>query len=204
MRIKAPALGGWQHMFDSYIATRDEPSWFVGHDTWETHMTGRKKPVDPTHQPRRDRMDEERVSDPYRARGKWTEPTVCPECDAVFHKGRWQWGEAPSDAARHLCPACQRTRDRVPAGQLTLSGAFFAAHRDEIMHLVRNAEAKARAEHPLERIMGISEQTDHTVVTFTDAHLVHGVGEALHHAYHGELDSHYTDEGDLLRVAWSR
>jgi len=42
------------------------------------------------------------------------------------------------------------------------------------------------------------------VVTFTDAHLVHGIGEALHHAYHGKLDSHYTDEDDLLRVAWSR
>lgn len=28
--------------------------------------------------------------------------------------------------------------------------------------------------------------------------------EALRHAYHGELNSHYTDEDGLLRVAWSR
>src|SRR3990167_2060826 len=33
-------------------------------------MTGRKKREDYSHQPRRDRMDAERVSDPYRARGK--------------------------------------------------------------------------------------------------------------------------------------
>lgn len=167
-------------------------------------MTGRRKRGNHIHQPRRDRMDEERVSDPYRARGKWPEPTACPECGAIFHRGRWQWGAAPAAAEEHLCPACQRVRDRVPAGQLTLSGEFFQTHRDEILHLVRNTEAKARAEHPLERIMEIHDEADRSVVTFTDAHLVHGIGEALRHAYHGELESQYTDEGDLLRVSWSR
>lgn len=167
-------------------------------------MTGRKHSNDPVHQPRRDRMDEEHVTDPYRARGKWPEPTACPECGAVFHKGHWQWGEVPANAEHHLCPACQRERDRVPAGQVTLSGEFFATHREEILHLVRNAESKARAERPLERIMKIRDEPDGTVVTFTDRHLAHGVGEALHHAYQGKLDTHYTDEADLLRVSWSR
>jgi len=167
-------------------------------------MTGRKKTGDHIHQPRRDRMDAERVSDPYRARGKWPEPATCPECGAIVHHGHWQWGTAMPGAEKHLCPACQRVRDRVPAGQLTLSGKFFTEHRDEILHLVRHAEVKAKAEHPLERIMDIKHEGDQTVVTFTDSHLVHGVGEALHHAYHGELDSRYTDEGDLLRVTWSR
>jgi hypothetical protein len=167
-------------------------------------MTGPGKRRDAKHQPRGDRTAEERVSDPYRARGKWPEPTTCPGCGAIFHGGRWQWGAAAPDATQHLCPACERIRDRVPAGQLTLSGEFFKAHREEILHLVRNAETKARAEHPLERIIDVKDEGDRTVVTFTESHLVHGVGEALHHAYHGELDSRYTDEGDLLRVSWSR
>lgn len=167
-------------------------------------MTGRRKRSNYIHQPRRDRMDEERVSDPYRARGKWPEPTACPNCGAIFHSGRWQWGTAAPDAEQHLCPACQRVRDRVPAGQLTLSGVFFKTHRDEIMHLVRNAETKARAEHPLERIMDVVDEPDRTVVTFTDSHIAHGIGEALRHAYQGEMESRYTDEGDLLRVSWSR
>lgn len=167
-------------------------------------MTGRKTPGNYSHQPRRDRMYEEHVTDPYRARGKWKEPTTCPECGAIFIQGRWQWGAAQAGAEQHLCPACQRIRDRVPAGQLRLSGDFFAAHRDEIINLVRNTEANARAQHPLERIVEIKDEADHTMVTFTDAHLTHGAGEALHHAYQGELDSRYTDEGDLLRVAWSR
>ena len=70
-------------------------------------------------------------------------------------------------------------RDRVPAGELALSGAFFTGHRQEIMNLIHNAESEARAEYPLERIMDIVEGEDRTVITFTDAHLVHGLGEAL-------------------------
>jgi hypothetical protein len=167
-------------------------------------MTEPGRRADPSHQPRRDRVYEERVTDPYRARGKWPEPTTCPQCGAIFHHGRWQWGAAAPAAEPHLCPACQRIRDRVPAGELTLGGAFFTAHRPEILNLIHHAESEARAEHPLERIMAIEEGEDRTVITFTDAHLVHGIGEALRHAYQGELDSRYTDEDALLRVSWSR
>jgi hypothetical protein len=28
--------------------------------------------------------------DAYQAKGKLPEPTVCPQCSAVFHEGRWQ------------------------------------------------------------------------------------------------------------------
>jgi hypothetical protein len=70
--------------------------------------------------------------------------------------------------------------DRVPAGELTLTGAFFTEHRQEVMNLIHNAESEGRAEHPLERIMDIVEGEDRTVITLTDAHLVHGIGEALH------------------------
>lgn len=167
-------------------------------------MTGRKHSPDHIQQPRRDRMDSERVNDPYRAREKWPEPATCPECGAIVHHGHWQWGDAAPGAALHLCPACQRVRDRVPAGQLTLNGTFYSAHRDEILQLVRNVESKARAEHALERIMDVRDEADRTVITFTDSHLTHGVGEALRHAYQGELDSRYTDEDGLMRVAWSR
>jgi hypothetical protein len=160
--------------------------------------------TDPSHQPRRDRMYEERVSDPYRTRAKWPEPTTCPVCHAHYRHGRWQWGETAPDAATHLCPACERVRDGVPAAQVSLAGPFFDAHRDEILHLVRNREATERAEHPLERIMEVAETPEGTVVTFTGVHLAHGVGEALRDAYQGELESRYTDEENLLRIVWTR
>ena len=42
------------------------------------------------HAIRRDRLPLETVMDSYKARGKLSEPTVCPECGAVFRSGRWR------------------------------------------------------------------------------------------------------------------
>ncbi len=153
---------------------------------------------------RHDGIFQERVHDAYKAKGKLPEPTVCPQCGAVFHAGRWQWGKMPEDAHREMCPACHRIHDRFPAGFLTLQGGFYSAHRDEVMHLVHNHEKQERLEHPLNRIMAVEEQDGTTLVTTTDIHLARGIGEALHHAYQGELEYHYNPEQNLLRVNWMR
>lgn len=147
---------------------------------------------------------EERLTDPYKMTGKPKEPAACPECHAVFRDGRWTWNEAPERANEVLCPACMRMRDKFPAGTLTLKGGFFAARENEIMSLIKNTEADAKAERPVERIMSIDKKGGETVITFTDAHLAHGVGVALNNAYRGDLDARYTDEDGLLRITWSR
>ena len=167
-------------------------------------MTGRHQSSDHIHQPRRDSMYEDHVQDPYIARGKLTEPTVCPDCRAAFHKGRWQWGESPTDAQEHRCPACQRIHDHMPAGILTASGEFFTAHREEIMHLIHNLEAKEKAQHPLERIMNSKEEAGELVIHFTSHHLTQATGEALHHAYHGDLSLQHVDKDNVMHVGWSR
>lgn len=167
-------------------------------------MTGRPGGRDTSHQPRRDSMYEERVHDPYRTREKWKEPTVCPDCKAVYHKGHWQWGAAPADAHMHRCPACARIHDKVPAGFLTIEGSFFAQHKDEILHLIRNHEAREKEQHPLERIMGIEEGKPGATITFTGLHLARGTGEALHDAYQGDLKIEHNDKDAQIRVYWSR
>lgn len=153
---------------------------------------------------RHDGIFQEQVHDAYKSRGKLPEPCVCPQCGAVFHQGRWRWMEAPAGAQRATCPACQRLHDHYPAGFLSLAGPFFLGHRDEIMHLVRNHEQRERAEHPLQRIMAVEEEDTAALVTTTDIHLARGIGEALHHAYQGELEFHYNPEESLLRVHWTR
>jgi NMD protein affecting ribosome stability and mRNA decay len=142
--------------------------------------------------------------DPYHARLKLKEPTVCPDCGAVFTRGRWSWGEAPDGAHETRCPACQRGQDRVPAAFLTLSGDFRQAHDEEIRNLIRNYEEREKAEHPMKRIMAMEETDEGLSITFTDAHLARGIGEALHHAYEGELDYQYTKGDNMLRVTWRR
>lgn len=149
-----------------------------------------------------DRLWQEQEHDAYKAKGKLHEPTVCPQCGAVFHKGRWQWITAPADAHATTCPACHRIHDHYPAGFVTLKGSFLKDHHDEIMNLVHNEEKRERADHPLKRIMAVEEVGDEVLVTTTDIHLARSIGDALHHAYQGTLEYHYNPEQNLLRVEW--
>jgi NMD protein affecting ribosome stability and mRNA decay len=153
---------------------------------------------------RRNVFIQEHVHDSYKQRGKPAEPTVCPECGAVFHKGRWQNLPAPARARKATCPACHRIRDHYPAGFLTLEGGFLGDHRDEIVHLLRHVESRERAEHPLQRIMEIDAEGGAMTVTTTDPHLARSLGEAVRHAYRGKLEFHYNPEEYMLRVRWTR
>lgn len=151
---------------------------------------------------RHDNLFQEHEHDAYRAHGKLHEPSVCSQCGAVYHDGRWQWLQVPDDAHQETCPACHRIHDHFPAGFLSMKGDFFLSHRDEIMHLLHNLEKRERAEHPLKRIIAVEEKAGETLVSTTDIHLARGMGEALHHAYQGELEFHYNPEQNLLRVSW--
>jgi hypothetical protein len=154
--------------------------------------------------PRHEQLFQELVHDSYHSKRKLPEPALCPDCGAVYRRGRWSWGRAPAGAREARCPACRRVRDRFPAGYVSLAGKFFDRHRDEILHRVRRCEGIERADHPLERIMGVERERGRTVVTTTDAHLARRIGVALHKTYKGELEIRYNTEDNLLRVSWSR
>ena len=151
---------------------------------------------------RRDKLIRERDHDPYRARAKPPEPTVCPGCAAVFREGRWRWAAGPADAPRAMCPACQRARDRYPAGFLQIEGGFLRAHREEIMQLCRHTADREGKEHPLNRILEIEPKGDGLLVTTATIHMARSLGDALKSAYQGELELDY--EEDVLRARWSR
>ena len=153
---------------------------------------------------RREQLLQELVHDTYKSGHKLPEPTRCPGCGALFHKGRWTWDAAPPGAHEQSCPACHRIHDDFPAGYVALGGAFLAGHRDEILRLVKNCEEKEKAEHPLERIMAIRNAGDGIEVTTTGIHLAREIAERLHHAYQGELAFHYNEEDHLVRASWSR
>ncbi|TMH35041.1 MAG: ATPase [Betaproteobacteria bacterium] len=152
----------------------------------------------------RDRIFDDPRHDPYQARGKYPEPTVCESCGAVFHRGRWQWASPPEDANRERCPACRRIRDRLPAGVVTLSGAFLGSHRDEVLQLLRHEARQERDEHPMNRIMDVNEAPDEIVVTTTDIHTPRRIGNALERAYHGKLETRYGEDEYTLHVTWER
>ncbi len=153
---------------------------------------------------RRDKMLQQERQDTYRSKGKYTEPTVCSGCGAVYEGGRWSWGTALAGAARAVCPACRRVADRLPAGRVELSGEFLEGHRQEILNLVRNTEAAEKGDRPMERIISIDNGGGLTVVTTTGIHVARRIGEALSRSYQGDLAYRYGDGEDTIRVSWTR
>ena len=154
---------------------------------------------------RMDRLIHERVHDPYKTKGKLREPTVCPVCNAVFKEGRWRWADSwPIDAHQRTCQACHRINDGYPAGIILVNGSFASTHKAEILNLTRHLEQQERLEHPLHRIMQIEEKPDSIVIKTTDIHLARSIGEALRHAYKGDLELRYTEESYSIGVKWSR
>lgn len=144
------------------------------------------------------------ITDPYKRAKKPHEPTVCPQCGAVYHQGRWQWAERPAGAHETLCQACHRINDDFPAGVITLGGDFLKLHRDEIMHVVRHQAELEKPEHPFNRIMKISDELEQIIVSTTDVHLPRRIAEALKRAFDGALSFDYDEDGYFLRVSWHR
>jgi NMD protein affecting ribosome stability and mRNA decay len=134
---------------------------------------------------RRDQTYQEDEHDTYKLQGKLKEPTVCPTCGAVFHKGRWTW-------------------DKYPKGLVTIKGSFKDIQHEQLIGVVKNTEEKEKKEHPLSRIMGIESQPDGLIISTTDTHLPRRIGDALKHAYHGELELHYDQDEQFVRVTWTR
>lgn len=142
--------------------------------------------------------------DSYRAVAKMPDPARCSRCAASYRKGRWTWAEAPAAAAAHKCPACRRIEDNFPAGYVTLKGKFFRDHRAEILDLVAARADRARADHPLQRIIGVEEADQGVRVTTTDVHLARGIAVAVHDAFKGDLDITFSQDEQLVRATWSR
>lgn len=164
---------------------------------------GKSTPTQPPE--RRDRLIRERVHDTYKQRGQLKGPTRCPQCGAVYAKGRWSWtAEVDADADETLCSACHRIADKNPAGELYLAGDFVMQHKDEIQNLARNIEAAENREHPMNRIIDQQVLDEHILVTTTDVHLPRRIGTALAGAWEGNLDIHFDAGGYFTRVRWQR
>ncbi len=143
--------------------------------------------------------------DLYKAKGRILEPSVCRECNAVNHKGRWTWDPAPAKSHALVCPAYERILDGAPSGVLLLTSEFVASHRDQVLGLACNEEACVKTEHPLARIITIKDQAEAPigiVITTTNPHLARRIGEAFHHAHHGTFTCRYEEDEDLLRANW--
>ena len=146
---------------------------------------------------------EDHILDPYQRQQKLDDDTICPQCGAVYHKGRWQWGARPQSGHEALSPACRRISDKFPAGVVELRGALGRQQKDEIVRLARHQEEAEKGEHPLNRIINIEEDADGIIINTTDIHLPRRIGEAVKRAFHGSLNEGFDQGGYFVRVKWT-
>ena len=140
--------------------------------------------------------------DPYRRQRKTKDAIICDGCGVVFHGGRWYRGAPPiGDERGGVCPACQRIRDRYPAGIIHLIGAPEEL-RDELVQMMRKVDHRERDEHPLERLIEIKDENGTLTATTTGMHLARRIAGALHRRFRQGVTIRYLDGDDLVRVSW--
>lgn len=147
-----------------------------------------------------------RSLEPYLPKRGLPEGTACKGCGIVYRNKRWQLEESSAAVPKGdvLCPACQRIVGEDPAGVVTLSGAYLAQHKEEILNMVRQQEVKHREKNPLGRIMEIKEENGGIVVTTTEDKLAQKIGRELYKSQRGELHYKWSHDLRMVRVEWSR
>lgn len=160
----------------------------------------------PPRTPRVDAIVSEAGEDPYRLIRSYPEPTACSSCGSIYREGRWTWGSKADAAGANMvvCPACRRIKDEYFAGELIVSGAFVASHRDDVVATLRAEAEEETREHPLHRIGRMEELSDRVLVWTTDVHLARRLGEALNSSYKGSLKFDYPKGDETIRVEWER
>jgi NMD protein affecting ribosome stability and mRNA decay len=150
--------------------------------------------------------------DPYLPKGASRKISACDGCHSVYKNKRWYADPELYDSAIKIpgtaatvCPACSKIRDNFPGGIVTLKGDYVLPHKQDIMNLVKNEEARARGFNPLERVMSVKENGfGSIVISTTNEKLAQRLGRAIKKAFHGEVTYQWSHDNKLARVDWER
>lgn len=149
--------------------------------------------------------------DPYRPDRHLPAETVCSRCGAVYVNQHWTFDEerkrmllGAGQAHEVICPGCKKIADRNPQGVVTLHGDYWPGHRDEILNLIRNEEARGMNANPLERVMEIREENGRLIIETTNEKLAQRIGRQMAHAHNGKVQYKWSEDNQLVRVEWER
>ena len=150
-------------------------------------------------------------TDPYLPWGGSQETLMCRVCRSIYHHKRWYLeSELPlsekqiTPRSLMICPACRKISNHFPGGIITLEGRFLGAHKEEILNLVRNEEARAKGVNPLERIISIKDVGNRVEIHTTSERLAQRIGRELERAYKGRATYHWSRDDKFIRVEWYR
>ncbi len=151
------------------------------------------------------------TTDPYLPGLGGREVVMCRVCHSLYHHKRWYLeGDLPVKEIRATpiglitCPACRKIHDRFPGGIVALSGEFLKTHKDQILNLVRNEEARAKGINPMERIISVKDEGNRVEIHTTSERLAQRIGREVHRAYKGDASYHWSRDDKFVRVEWHR
>jgi len=136
------------------------------------------------------------------------ETIQCTGCGAFYHRRYWTLS-APTGftSAVHLrpvyCPACRKSKEGRASGELYLLG-LGDKDRAEVLHLLRNEEAKAREKNPLERIMRLEQTVNNWKVVTTTEKLAQRLGRSVCKARGGKIAYKWSHNNKFVRVLWEQ
>jgi hypothetical protein len=87
---------------------------------------------------------------------------------------------------------------------ITLRGEFLTTHKDQILQLIRNEEARAKEGNPLARIISIKEMESSIEIQTTTERFAERIGKEIKRAFKGKISYHWTHGDKLVRVEWYR
>jgi len=150
-------------------------------------------------------------NDPYMPKKGLTDFSLCKDCTAVYHNKKWHFDEKLYEEKKSLkdvnwvqCPACKKIKENVPNGVVTLRGEFLKEHKQEIINLINNEDARSKSYNPLKRIMKLDDNGDKIEIFTTSKNLAQRIGTIMHKAYGGEVEYKKDEDPKFTRVEWVR
>jgi NMD protein affecting ribosome stability and mRNA decay len=151
-----------------------------------------------------------RQEDPYQPE-EGQEAAVCTQCQALYQGKRWFFDAklsarlAGTDKVREVvCPTCRKIKDHFPEGILTLTGEFFAQHKEEIVRLLTKEAGRVAQRSVADRIIQIIPEDDKLVVETTTEKMAQHLGRAVYKAFKGDLHFRWGEVERFVRVYWNR
>ncbi|MFI5305130.1 MAG: BCAM0308 family protein [Nitrospiria bacterium] len=152
-----------------------------------------------------------KIKESYFPREGPNEPRQCSTCKAVYHHKRWYLKDdsvaielLKKPIEMTICPACRKTEDHFPGGVITLKGEYLALYKDQILHLIRNEEGRAKQVNPMEGIISIKDLGSSVEIHSTNERFAQKVAQAIKRAHKGEISYHWTHGDKFVRVEWQR
>jgi hypothetical protein len=152
------------------------------------------------------------LPDPYISGKGLPEPTICPTCEAVYHKKHWRFDKALLTEAKknpkvhfQKCPADRKIEDHYAMGKVLLSGAFINEHLEELVNIVKSEERMAKENNPLDRLMLVEKRNGGLYVETTSDALATRIGHHLKKSYKGGDEDFKFRLGDkFVEIHWHR